>query len=176
MSPSRYLMRACTVLLYIAIASVGCRLPTNYELQVERSVDSGQRARILEAVADWEENVRELHVSVVDAHGGCAGEALIYQGCITIDAESEWGLHEEAPGMPNVGGIDIRLDPARGYASDIGFYKDLSYGEMGRVLRHELGHAFGLPHYGPNTIMDPNPKTWVFIVTPRDAVAFRALR
>ena len=163
-----------------ALILSGCALPKSYELQVEPSSQGqDQMSIIYESVADWENHVPELHIDIKPAHGGCGFAALTYQGCITIERVAPDVLYGESS-VKDISGLCQRGDPARGYSSDISYivysWEVFPRVDVGRTIRHELGHAFGLPHFGPGDIMDNNPDTWTWIVTDRDAQAWRAAR
>lgn len=146
----------CKAGLYLlAVLAAGCRPPSAYEIQIERGVALEEVTEIKEAVADWQENVPELETDIRPAHGGCAGR----YACVTIDITSGYvdGDTFDSPG-------------------DIVISRLLSRADRGRLLRHRLGHAFGLPHGRPNTIMDPDANTSTWVVMPGDAAVWRALR
>lgn len=180
MSPTSLRKWARRTALSTALISTGCALPKTYELQLEPSSQGDDQVAIIkEAVADWEAHVPELHVKIVKAHGGCGLSALLYKGCITIERVTPDVLYGEA-GAKGIAGLCVRDDPARGYSSDISYiiYNTdvLPRYEVGRVIRHELGHSFGLWHYGPGDVMDPNQDTWTWVVTDRDAKTWRSIR
>lgn len=164
----------------LTTSPAGCALPKSYELQVEPSSQgTDQMTIIYEAVGDWEAHVPDLRVDIRPAHGGCALASLTYQGCITIERVTPEVLYGETDKV-DVAGVCQREDPARGYSSDISYIvynTDLfpRY-EVGRIIRHELGHAFGLGHYGPGDVMDNNQATWTWVVTDRDAQAWQSVR
>lgn len=147
--------RYLDIFIAVAIFAIGCKPPSSYEIQVENNVAPDELNQLKEAVADWEENAPALKVDIRPAHGGCAG---LY-ACITV---SVTGDYVEPDGS--------------GPAGDIVVSRLVSHADMGHLLRHRLGHAFGLPHGAPNTVMDDNPKTWAWVVMPADAEAWRVLR
>jgi hypothetical protein len=139
--------------LYLCVfAGVACKPALSYELQVDTPLPPGEREHILEAVGDWEGNLPELRVEVMPAHGGCAGAP---HTCLTIKPlEDAW--------------IEDSKDP------NIFYSLRLSNADTAHTIRHRLGHAFGIREHTPHTVMDDDPATWAYVVTPGDVEAFRA--
>jgi hypothetical protein len=133
-------------------------------------------ADVVAALDAWEAAVPELRLRVVVTADAC-GDACIALHPATLAGVARMGTPVEADHGSKVG-LTVR-DGARD-AATVWVATDV-YGDLfATILRHELGHAFGLehvePHDGALRLMDPSYPAMARAVTCWDAAQYRQLR
>jgi hypothetical protein len=154
-------------LVALVLFSVGCSaqgLPTSYHVMIDPSVSPDVAQSVLDAVQDWRAHV-ELEISVVSGRCSLAEDGY-GSVCVISDAgPSPLGSDVEATTLQNGYGSAVQLWPDD-WRTDI----------PARVIAHELGHAMGLVHTGPGTLMCASSDCAAVTITDADVAQWLALR
>jgi hypothetical protein len=166
-------MRALIIFATILLAACGAPPPatplgTTYEVVVDPAAGADAYAQMQQAAAAWVAAIPELSLRV--SQGPCPGVPARGVVCAAI-ADAAQQAEEHAAAGPGV--IDDTVSWPPDDSAQVWFFST----EPGaQAAEHELGHAMGLVHTGPGTIMCAYTGGWPAGVTAADVTQFWALR
>jgi len=125
----------------------------------------------LDAVLDWEANVA-VKFYFPEPPGPAPGTC---ENCIYATLSTSAETEAVCFGAPAESGCAIAL-PLLTNSSAIWVTQDIPVPVRKWAWRHELGHAMGLFHDGPGTVMYPKHSDASYVVTAQDALQWRRIR
>jgi hypothetical protein len=148
-----------------ALALIGC-FGSDYTTHLDTGFAPSVLAATKAAAADWEANVP---VKITVADGACPPGAHA-NGLIC--------MHPVAllPSLPWEPGITLGFTILTDMWIAETLAEKMSPALLQRLIAHEMGHAMGLEHTGPGTLMDPYSDEGALTVQPADAQQWLNIR
>lgn len=160
-----------TGLLLIALVLTGCaETPAgSYLVKVDPSFTPTEQAAVFESVDQWRSATPALSIAAELSTCDGAPDGRI---CVRPD-------HDAGPGLLGVTTREYWTTPSGGEKADTALYVERIARHPGMFVAaaaHELGHAMGLVHTGPGTVMCHDVGEMAMGVTDADAEQWKAVR
>ena len=162
--------------LLVMLCTMGCALQpaSTYQVYIDPAFSDSEQSTIREALQDWTDKSDGLvtfEVSVVKSWGNTTPPHTIWiqsssQSAVNLNGSPMAGIcHQSA--LDDGGFVYLPMDKYEGHPETMAWF--------GQTVRHEVGHALGLPHDVNGAIMAPGHSVASMTVTCEDVSRLAAL-
>ena len=153
-----------------ALAACALQPASTYQVYVDPMFSDSEQAIIRESLNDWS----------TKSEGLVTFEVTVAKGWVGTPPHTIWIQSSSQAAVTTAGGAGMAGMCSQGLTDDNGFiYLPMDKYEghpetmawFGQTVRHEVGHALGLPHNVKGTIMAPSHGTASMTVTCNDVRA-----
>ena len=160
--------------LFVMFCAMGCALQpaSTYQVYIDPLFSDSEQATIRESLQDWTDKSDGLvtfKVDVVKSWGNTTPPHTIWIQSVSLSDMHKTGLAGECQQAvyDDNGFIYLPMDKYEGHPETMAWF--------GQTVRHEVGHALGLPHDVTGAIMAPSHGSAAMTVTCEDVAKLAAL-
>jgi hypothetical protein len=149
---------------FVLSLAAGCALQpaATYQVYIDPMFSDYEQGVIRESLQDWtdkSEGIVTFNVSIAKSWGEPTPHTIWIQNRSKSDMPGLAGECHQSPGQDD-GFVYLPMDKYEGHPTEMAWF--------GQTVRHEVGHALGLPHDVAGTIMAPSHGTASMTVTCTD--------
>ena len=145
----KYFINLCKILILLCFATSCGGLSNHYDVKIDPSFSPEQRANVAQALYAWTQAVPELSFSI--SMEDCPVTIKSDQICIINTSLAYVKQREQSDALAFTWTNNVDQNSECYIPTDDPISQDQA--AQVEIITHELGHALGLSHTGPGTIM-----------------------